>query len=127
MLALTGTSPSRFSLRVGVTVTVSNNVAIFSTTLDFVRVRRHRCRPLGESARADDERQAADLEHRTGEPAVRTGHRLLLRVRWSRGTLTEAPETAPPASSRTTAGDGSLGRRGGGAEQAEKRESRLFA
>jgi hypothetical protein len=32
MFALTGTSPSRLALRVGVTVTVSNKLAMCSTT-----------------------------------------------------------------------------------------------
>ncbi len=59
MLALTGTSPRRFSLRVGVTVTVSKSPASLRTTSAFTR--RHRFGPLGKSAGADNHRQVAAI------------------------------------------------------------------
>jgi hypothetical protein len=99
MLALTGTSPRRFSLRVGVTVTVSKSVAILRTTFtsfEGVTGSAHSANPpartiivrlpLGTSVRVN--RPSGPVTVCCSRPFVPS-------------TLTDAPETTPLASSRT--------------------------
>ena len=99
MFALTGTSPRRFSLRVGVTVTVSKSVAILRTTFTSLEG-ADRFSPFGKSARADDHREVAFRDLGQRERTIRARHGLLLQTARP-STLTDAPETAPLASSRT--------------------------
>src|SRR6188472_2152296 len=100
MLALTGTSPRAFSLRVGVTVTVSNNVAILRTTL----ISFEGATDADHSANPPARTTIVTLPPGTPESVKRPSGPVTV---CNSGppvprTLIDAPETAPPASSRTT-------------------------
>ena len=100
MLALTGTSPRAFSLRVGVTVTVSNSVAIFRTTLtslDGVMGSENSANPPARTTIFRLPLGTELNENRPSGPVTVCSSGPLVP-----STLTDAPDTAPPASSRTT-------------------------
>ena len=102
-LTLAGMSPSRCSVRVGVTVTVSSSAAGASVDVDRRATRSLdalRVFSAKPPARHDD-RDVAGRRRLDGEAAVRSGRHALLGARAAR-TMTAAPETTPPLESWTT-------------------------
>ena len=73
-VTLAGVSPSRCSVRLGVTVTSSNSDA--GDSIDFHRARLERLLLLRETASEDDQRGPTIWNAVEGKPAVRTGDRL---------------------------------------------------
>ena len=100
-LTLAGTSPSRCSVRVAVTATVSSSAPGAITMSTSGRAGLNALLLFGESAGAHDEEDVAALGRLDREPAVGPRRRLLLGPDAGRMT-TDAPTTTPPLASCTT-------------------------
>src|SRR4029453_2501442 len=99
MLALTGTSPRRFSVRVGVTVARQKGVAILRTTFpsfEGVTDPDHSANPPARTTIVRLPPGTSASVNRPSGPVTVCCSRPLLP-----STLPDAPETAPLASSRT--------------------------
>ncbi len=130
MFALTGTSPSRFAVRVGVTVTVSNSPATASTTSTSRLAGTdwdHSAKPPARTISVRSPAGAIAIVNRPSRPDIVCCSGPLVPV-----TITDAPDTDRTGIVPDDARDGGLGRlrawrfgaRGRGSRRQCQRESK---